>query len=368
MLTFRRPYYVGPLKGKHSWIEQEINERVYPWNFFDLVDVMAANEKFIENLVEKDDVTNTERLALESITYQKYVVLNELNNVRYKCRPLPVEIKQAIYNELVLENSRVTIKDIIKLIERKGLKCQAEDLSGFADDKKLLGNMKTYREFKSVLGQSFREEDVYLYDKAVACLTAFNDVGSRVNMLGKLMGETYDKDLIKKLAQKNHTGWGKFSYERLTEKYDDSETSKSIIDLLYQTDENYMSIVYNEKYGFKEKFLKENKVVGKINYTDLISDTYASPEVKKVSWQAVKLVEEIKKIMRAETEYIFVESARKPEAKKKPKDRYETVKELYKSIKTDTEYYNSSIQAELDSNDKDRKALFVPNTIRKMCI
>ncbi len=352
LLTFRRPYYVGPLKGKFSWIRQEINERVYPWNFDELVDFDSANQKFIENLVEKDDVTDTERLALQSITYQKYIVLNELNNVRYKKQALPVKLKQAIYNELVLNNSRVTIKDIVSLLNRSGLKCTVEDFSGFADEKKLLGTMKTYREFKNILGDSFKEQDIPLYDKAVAYITAFSDVKSKVNMLSKLFGGKYDGQLIKKLAQKNYEGWGKFSYERLTEKYSDSETAKSILDLLYETEENYMAIVYNERYGFRRKFIKE-KTTKRLSYEELISDVYASPSVKKVTWQSVKLVNEIRKIMGSEPEYIFVESARKPDEKKKKKDRYETIKELYACIKSDVEYYNTSIQAELDGENND---------------
>ncbi len=354
LLTFRRPYYVGPLKGEFSWIGQEINEKVYPWNFYDLVDVDLANEKFIENLVEKDDITNTNKLALQSITYQKYVVLNELNNIRYKNKPLDVSLKQSIFNELVLTDNKVTIKDIIAFLNRKNLKCSKDDLTGFADDKKLLGSMKTYREFKNIFGDFFNENDVYLYDKAVAYLTAFSDFKSKLNMLKKLFKNKYDTQSLKKLAQKSYVGWGKFSYERLTEKYDDNETAKSILDLLYETNENYMQIIFNDKYGFKQKFNKELKVISRIKYSEIIEDLYASPAVKKVSWQAVKLVDEIRKIMGVDPEYIFVESARKEEEKRKKKDRHDLIKELYTSIKSDVQYYNSTLQKQLDSNDKDK--------------
>lgn len=357
LLTFRRPYYVGPLKGKFSWITQEINEKVYPWNFEKLVDYTEARQNFIKNLVENDKVTNTAKLPLQSITYQKYIVLNELNNLRFKGLPLPVEIKQKLYNDLVLAKNKITIKDIYKFLkDHFGMYCDTNTLKGFSDEKILLGNMKTYREFKNILGENFTEKDIQLYDKAVEVLTVFSDFESKKLMLTKLFKEKkYTEENIKGLCKKSYAGWGKFSYEHLAEKPFPGERYKSMLTLLYETNQNYMSILYDDQYGFKEKFIKEIEHIEKITYDSVIDDLFASPAVKKATWQAVKLVEEIKKIMGSEPKYIFIESTRKPDEKKRTKKRIDKISDLLKAVEIDDEY--NAIKKDLlhDCNETKRK-------------
>ena len=52
--TFRIPYYVGPLNN-HSdkaWIVKNKDEKIYPWNFKEVVNLEESAEKFIENLTK----------------------------------------------------------------------------------------------------------------------------------------------------------------------------------------------------------------------------------------------------------------------------------------------------------------------------
>ena len=353
LLTFRRPYYVGPLKGEFSWINQTINEKVYPWNFENLVDVDEARNNFIEKLVEKDEFTNTPKLPLQSITYQKYVVLNELNNLKINDKPLPVEVKQGIYNNLILKKSKVTNKEVYYYVNNNWVACSLEDFN-FANDKNLLGNMKTYREFSKILGEDFVNSNPVVCDKIVEYLTVFTDYTSKKRMLKKKFSNILSKESIEKLAKLSYSGWGKFSYEHLTDKYDESETAKSILTLLYETNQNYISIIFNDAYGFKERFTNEIKKVEKVSYRALISDLYSSPAVKKVTWQAVKLINEIVKIMGGEPEFVFIESARKEEEKKRSKTRYNELSELYESVKNDTEYYNNELKKQLTANNDEK--------------
>ncbi len=353
LLTFRRPYYVGPLKGEFSWINQTINEKVYPWNFENLVDVDEARNNFIEKLVEKDEFTNTAKLPLQSITYQKYVILNELNNLKIKDKPLSVEIKQGIYNNLVLKKSKVTNKEVYYYVNNNWIKCSLEDFN-FASEKNLLGTIKTYREFSKILGEDFVNSNLVVCDKIVEYLTVFTDYNSKKRMLKKKFSNMLSEESIEKLAKLSYSGWGKFSYEHLTEKYDESETAKSILTLLYETNQNYMSIIFNDAYGFKEKFTNIIKNVEKVSYRALISDLYSSPAVKKVTWQAVKLINEIIKIMGGEPEFVFIESARKEGEKKRSKTRYNELSELYESVKNDTEYYNNELKKQLTANNDEK--------------
>ena len=354
LLTFRRPYYVGPLKGKFSWIGQQINQTIYPWNFSGLVNEDEAQQKFIEKLVEVDEYTNTSKLPLQSITYQKYIVLNELNNIRLNNKPLPVEIKQGIYNELVLEKSQVKNKEIVFYVNNKWLKCAISDFK-FAGETKLLGSMKTYRDFINIFDKNFVESNVELCDEAVKYLTIFTDVKSKKRMLKKLFASKITNEQLEKLSKKSYSGWGKFSYEHLTDKYDESEQAKSILTLLYETDRNYNSIIFEESYGFKSKFIKQINKVEKFNYDSLISDLYSSPAVKKVTWQAVKLVKEIVKIIGNEPEFIFIESTRKEELKKRKDSRYKVLDELYTSVKNDTQYYNNEFKKQLIDLENEKR-------------
>ena len=69
LLTFRRPYSVGVLRGEYSWINQRIEERVYPWNFEEKVDVDAASRNFISRMLSQDPFFPEEYvLPLQSLT------------------------------------------------------------------------------------------------------------------------------------------------------------------------------------------------------------------------------------------------------------------------------------------------------------
>ncbi len=359
LLEFRRPYSVGVLKkGKFSWIDQEINERVYPWNFDKLVDVDRANELFIKKMVGKDAYLGTPVLPLQSITYQKYVVLNELNGLKYKGNFLDVKVKQSIYNDLVLKKPSVTIKDITTyLFNNYNLSCNNGELKGFADEKKLLGNMKTYREFRNILGEDFRESDIPLYDSIVEILTVFNDKKAKENMLKKLLKEkglTFENKKIEELIKKTYSGWGKYSKELLTETYSIEAQRRNILTLLYETQLNIMAIFHNEVFGFKPITVEKDTKIDKLSY-DLIDEMYVSPGAKRSIWQATKIVQEIIKIMGCEPENIFIESARTTEEKKRTKTRYEKLKELYKSIKQDVKYYNKDNENYIDKNKETGK-------------
>ncbi|MBP3585303.1 MAG: type II CRISPR RNA-guided endonuclease Cas9, partial [Peptococcaceae bacterium] len=54
--TFRIPYYVGPLNGIRkgtattNWVQRKSDEKIYPWNFEEVVDLEASAEKFIKRM------------------------------------------------------------------------------------------------------------------------------------------------------------------------------------------------------------------------------------------------------------------------------------------------------------------------------
>lgn len=117
IFTFKVPYYVGPLNGvqkgdgKTNWVERRQTGKIYPWNFDEMVDEEASAEKFIRRMTNKctyllyEDV-----LPKNSLLYSKFVVLNELNNLRLDGHPISVSQKQAIYDNLFQRYRKVTVK------------------------------------------------------------------------------------------------------------------------------------------------------------------------------------------------------------------------------------------------------------------
>ena len=104
IFNFRIPYYVGPLSTRHKenganvWIQRKEEGYIYPWNFEQKVDEEASNESFIRRMTNKCTYIPTEDVIPKmSLLYSKFMVLNELNNLKIRGKEITVSQKQAIY-------------------------------------------------------------------------------------------------------------------------------------------------------------------------------------------------------------------------------------------------------------------------------
>lgn len=79
ILTFRIPYYVGPLAKGNSpfaWLKRKAEGQIRPWNFEELVDKDKSAEAFIDNLTNNDLYLSEETvLSKQSLLYQIYAIL-----------------------------------------------------------------------------------------------------------------------------------------------------------------------------------------------------------------------------------------------------------------------------------------------------
>ena len=89
LLTFRIPYYVGPLNPSHntstgnSWVVRKESGKVTPWNFEDKIDIEKSRELFIDTKLNTCSYIEDEIvLPKNSLLYREYMVLNELNNLK----------------------------------------------------------------------------------------------------------------------------------------------------------------------------------------------------------------------------------------------------------------------------------------------
>ncbi len=374
ILTFVRPYYVGVL-GKNSpnnWYKKEIDGVVTPWNFYEKIDTDYAEEQFISRLVGKCSVFPDEKvLPKQSFLYGEYMVLNELNKIKVDKKPIDIRTKQKLYNDLFKSpgaKASVTAKDIAEYLVNIGYKegLKADDISGLTGEngRKMVNVLKAYRAFISALKGKFNESDIPLYEKVVYTNTVFSDAKTREKRIKNLIHgagkeNIYCETDIKNMAKLQFSGWGRFSEKVLSETkgfYDNHEVS--VIEMMYETNQNFMEICWDKAFGFKEQFFRyKNKKLSDVKqiYNDLILPSYTSPIVKKATYETVKLIDEIKRIMGADPHKIYVETTLGEDLKKKKKytdTRAKQLKEAIDVILSEAKGFNKSTWEKYVSEDQ----------------
>ena len=87
ILTFRIPYYVGPLaRGNRdfAWLTRNSDQAIRPWNFEEIVDKARSAENFINKMTNYDLYLPEEKvLPKHSLLYETFAVYNELTKVKF---------------------------------------------------------------------------------------------------------------------------------------------------------------------------------------------------------------------------------------------------------------------------------------------
>lgn len=349
LLTFRRPYYVGPLKGdKFGWCEQQIDGLVTPWNFTDKVDTDILAEKFITRMTSKCSVFNDEdALPRNSIVYQAFAVLNELNKIKLEDRdPLPVEWKKEMFLTLCCAKRKVSKKDIAVYLRRKyNEPIGVDEITGMAEDR-LTATMSALCDFRSILDGNFDKTKLDAYEESIRILTVFEDKDVRTKRLQRQ--NIYTDEQVKRLASLRYTGWGSFSRRALTEVR--GRDGKNVLETMYDTDMNFNEIRFDKELGFAEELNGEGEVIDKFSYDEL-KDLRCSPIVKQSVWNAMRIVEELCELAGNDPEAIYLETTFEERNKKPTSSRVQNLLDLYKSIKNDT-YFNKECEANLKKLDK----------------
>ena len=111
LLTFRVPFYVGPLNGHspYAWAAHLKDGPITPWNFNEHIDEEASARTFIGRMTNKCTyLIGKDVLPKNSLLYTEYMLLNTLNDVRvgYADQKLTLELKEKIWNELFLKHKK----------------------------------------------------------------------------------------------------------------------------------------------------------------------------------------------------------------------------------------------------------------------
>lgn len=351
LFKFKIPYYVGPLNDSHksetkegfSWVVRRNRGKVLPWNFDKVIDVEASAEAFIKNMTNKCSQISTEDvLPKNSLLYSEFVLLNELNNITYDGEKIPYELKKCLVEEVFKkEHKKMTKTRIHNFIKSKGLDIGKGVIGGIDDCIK--SDLKSYRDMERILGKGF---DFEIAEKIILWITLF---GGEKKLLERKIKNELDKKIseeqINKIKRLSYKDWGNLSKKFLTEiksrkilneLKEDIIDEVSIIEALRYTNNN-LSELFSRKYEYNEVLLKYNErnvdEFDNVEYS-ILDDIYASPAVKRSIWQSIKIVEEIKGIMKHEPEKIFIEATRSNKAdKKRTNKRKENLINLYNGIK-----------------------------------
>lgn len=360
LFLFRVPYFVGPLAGENSWAVRKTDEKVTPWNFDDVIDKAASNEEFMRRMTNHCSILHAEDVLPKcSMIYQKYNVLNQLNKLKINDCPLPsVELKQKIFNELFLKYNKVSDKKIIDLLVRSGEvspeEARAITLTG--KDGKLNASMSSYITFKNILGDfADKPENAEILEKIILWHTLNTDKKIVEDLILKHFGKIPEiKNNVKALKGLVFKDFGRLSEKLLTGlKAADRETGEllSIIDILYETNQNLNEILANERYNFAELIKAENgEESDEIGYKD-IEELYVSPAVRRGIWQSLIMADEYINAVGKVPDRIFIEFTRTDETKGEAGKKLSRKKQLsdkFKAIK-DAEFQD--IIAELNSDE-----------------
>ena len=374
LLTFRIPYYVGPLntshkreKGGYSWAikrSESNKETVRPWDFEKIIDKEACAEKFISQMTnECTYLKKCEVLPKSSILYSKFMVLNELNNITVNGEKLSVELKQKIFNELFCKKKKVTKANIKSLYLSKD-----DEIGGIDGDFK--SSMSSFLDFKEIISNnSISENEI---DDIIKWIVIFGDEKEMLkNKIEKAYENILSEDEINKISKLKYTGWGRLSKEFLTHITSvNKETGEilNIINALYETNNNLMQLLSSE-FDFMEAVNKENKSISLKNRNDYssVKDLYVSPAIKRGIWQTLQIVNEIVKITGHEPKKTFIEVNRKNEKSKRSESRKDKLSKLYKKCKKESRNWIEELNAKSDS-DLRSKLLYLYYTQMGKCM
>lgn len=346
IVKFMIPYYVGPLAGTRMsreqgrcWVVRK-NEKIYPWNFTEIVNLEESAEKFITNMTAKCTyLVGEDVLPKESLLYSEFMVRNAINNITVDGERLPVDVLEKIFKQLFLaKTSKVTKKTLERFFRQENISFQ--NIGGIDD--KINASMKSYNDFRRIFGEDYIQLHRDEIENIIRWITLFCD---EKKMLVTKIKNTYPQisdDEIKAIKKLKYKDWGRLSATLLNSSaiaYEDKAFGElvTIISALRHTNKNFMELLSSYcSYDFIGKIKEFNgsrqSSNGKLTYKD-VEELYVSPSVKRSIWQTLTILEEIKKIMGCEPKRIFIEMARSKEESKRTDSRLKKLQDLYKKCR-----------------------------------
>lgn len=370
ILTFKIPYYVGPLnynpnaeqdgKRQFAWATRRVeNEKIYPWTFNDVIDKDTSAEKFIDRMRNKCTyIYKEETLPTNSLYLSEFNLYNELNKVTINGKQLDVDVKNKIVDSLFKKTNKVSKTAFEKkFTELTGIKVEAS--KGYQKETSFASSLTSYRDFTKIFNE-INDTNVEMIEEIIYWLTVFNEK----EIIGRKIRTKYPQvtdEQVQKCLNLKYSGWGRMSKKLingLTTFYKGQELT--ILDIMRSTNKNFMEIINLEEYEFKQKLSTANdEELQELKPKD-IQALQGSPAIKKGIWQSILIIKEVEKIMGEAPKTIYLEFARDDEnknAKVRTNSRYQTLDKCFKDLKVTTNEYNKKIVDDLKTvkDEKDNK-------------
>lgn len=388
LLSFRIPYYVGPLVNKKysrfAWLVRKEGQvqKITPTNFDGVVDKHKTAEEFMERLIGKDVYLPNERvLPKASLLYQEYCIFNELTKVAYidstgKKNNFSSEEKLNIFEKLFKTKREVTKTDLCKCLNNVcKLKEKVKETEIIGIKAKFNAKYSTYHDLKKINGMEqliADEEGKPLCEDIISILTIFEDKDIRLVRLKELLCQNEDlinkfslsaEKLAKVLSTKHYKGFGNVSAKLINGIRD--KNCKTILDYLIEDDKeayygrnnpnrNLMQLVNDSRLAFKEQIDREqNTHLEDLSLDEFLDDLYVSPSIRRGIRLTIRLVDELVEIMGYLPKNIVLEMPREDGEKGKIADtRYSKLEEMLKKDAALEDLYRV-----LKTYEKNKKAL-----------
>lgn len=367
LIRFRVPYYVGPLislnestkdiqtkkNQNFAWMIRKEDGQITPWNFDQKVDRIESANKFIKRMTTKDTyLFGEDVLPANSLLYQKFTVLNELNNIRINGKRISVDLKQEIYENLFKKHTTVTVKKLENYLKENHNLVKVE-IKGLADEKKFNSGLTTYNRFKNLNIFDNQIDDLKYrkdFEKIIEWSTIFEDKSIYKEKLRSI--DWLNEKQINALSNVRLQGWGRLSKKLLAQLHD--HNGQTIIEQLWDSQNNFMQIVTQA--DFKDAIAKANQnLLVATSVEDILNDAYTSPANKKAIRQVIKVVDDIVKAASGKVpKQIAIEFTRDAdENPKRSQTRGGKLQKVYKDLST--ELASKAIAEGLNEAIKDKK-------------
>ena len=370
LLKFKMPYYIGPLSQPNDYVRDDKRDNhwvqfkgennqgiINPWNFSQIVDLEGTADKFISNLTNYCTyIFGENTLPKESLIFQAYKVLNDLNNLKVNGSLISKEDKDYIIQNVYLKKKKIKGKDIVNALKNKYKLFDEDPTVTTKGSGKSIGedevdltmfnsSLSSFIDMSNpnAFGPEFYKDSnkFELAEKVIELITIVEDKDLLKERLKKL---GLSDNQVNYLFKQKYSGWAPLSRKLLdgiTIDCVNENTGEAypvtIIDVMRDTPLNFMEIYETKKSqfsGFKEKVAELNDEK-KLSRDDLIEESYASPAMKRSVRQTFKVIDELKNTLNIDHfDRIFVEATRAPgEAGKMVKSRKKQLQEAYDAAK-----------------------------------
>lgn len=373
VFEFCVPYYVGPLKENltnnkklNCWMVRKANGAIYPWNFNRMVDCDASEEAFIKRMTNKDTyLPGEDVLPKNSLLYSAFEVLNEINNIKIDGNPIPVELKQRLYQDVFMKYDKVSVSRIKDYFEVNGfVKKNEYILTGI--DTTIKSTLKPFRAFsRLVSSQKLSYHDV---ENIINRATYSEDRFRYTNWL-KANYSHLSQDDINYISRLKFKEFGRLSRKLLCGIQGCDKSDKTtgemftIIRAMWETNCNFMELC-SDRFTFKsqiEQIAKDYYGQNAKSLSERLDEMYVSNAVKRPIIRTLDILKDIVKVQGCAPKMIFVEMARgasEDQKGKRTSSRLDQILELYKKIdqedirklKNELESFGDTVHNKLQSD------------------